>query len=163
MLKPGDVAPEFELPDETGMLVRLSSLLARGPVVVYFYPADGTRVCTAEACMFRDVYSELAAAGVQVVGISPQSVESKARFKAALDATGRLPFPLLADVGREVARKWGALGLLGLPILGGVRRVTYLVGKDGRIVDVVAAELSVGRHEEFVRKVLDSGSRDQVR
>jgi|SRR6185295_17070320 len=154
MLKPGDLAPEFELPDETGTPVRLSALLARGPVVVYFYPADGTRVCTAEACMFRDAYSELAAAGVQVVGISPQSVESKARFKASFKADQPLPFPLLADVERDVAKKWGAVGLFGIPLLGGVRRVTYLVGKDGRVVDVVAADLSVGKHEEFVRRAV---------
>lgn len=153
MLHAGDTAPEFALPDETGRIVRLSELRAAGRVVVYFYPADFTPVCTAEACMFRDLDAELAAAELRVVGISPMSAAVKAKFKAA----NRLPFPLLVDAGCRTARAYGAARFFagwGLPLPGAVKRVTYLIGEDGRVVDSVASELRVGAHEAFVKRAL---------
>lgn len=163
MLNIGDSAPDFTLADDAGARVSLSGLLASGPVVLYFYPADFTPVCTAEACMFRDWTTELAAAGVRVIGISPQGTESKKKFKAK----HALSFPLLADPEKVAIRAYGAGFLFGMF----TRRVTYLVepvgGEAGAavrgvIADRAVADLSVKPHEAFVKRVLakhGSGSR----
>jgi peroxiredoxin Q/BCP len=148
MLRPGDTAPDFELTDDRNRKVRLSSLLREGPLILYFYPADFTPVCTREACMFRDVHEDLAARGVRVLGVSTQAPETHARFRQRHG----LPFPLLADTDKSVARAYGALGFLGLAL----RRISYLIGKDGRILDVVRADLRLGRHQEFVGRVLET-------
>lgn len=154
MLSIGDPAPDFALPDAKGAQVSLADLLRNGSCVVYFYPADATPVCTAEACMFRDRYSELRAAGISVAGISPQGTASKKKFAEARN----LPFTLLADENGDVIRAWGARGLLGLPIPFGVRRVTYLVSPDRTIADRAVADLRVGPHAEFVQRVLEKRS-----
>lgn len=149
MLQPGDAAPPFALPDDTGEVRSLAELLRGGPLVLYFYPADFTPVCTAEACAFRDAASELAAAGVRVVGVSPQGVESKARFKAK----HRLTFTLLADADGSVAKAYRARGWFGvLPF--GTRRVTYVVSTDGRIAAAHASGMSARSHEVFAREAL---------
>lgn len=151
MLKAGMNAPDFSLTDDAGKPVTLKDLLAHGPLVLYFYPADFTPVCTAEACMFRDAGAILASAGVRVVGVSPQGHESHARFKKAHG----LNFSLLSDPGRTAAKAYGATGMFGfLPF--GVRRVTYLITKQGIIADAVAAEFSVGKHEEFAKRAIES-------
>lgn len=147
MLNVGEKAPEFTLPDEAGVAVSLAEQLARGPVVVYFYPRDFTPVCTAEACMFRDVHEDLVAAGVRVLGVSTQSSSSHAKFKRML----KLPFPLLADREKEVARAFGVLSMFGLV----VRRATFLVMPGGVIADREVADLSAGAHERFVKRVLE--------
>ncbi|MGH8403634.1 MAG: peroxiredoxin, partial [Gammaproteobacteria bacterium] len=72
MLNPGDIAPDFELPDQDGEPVHLAGLLAHGPVLLYFYPADFTPVCTREACTFRDLLPAMVRKGVTLIGISPQ-------------------------------------------------------------------------------------------
>jgi len=82
MLNVGDIAPDFELKDQSGSTVSLDQLLEKGDLVLYFYPADFTRVCTAEACAFRDAYDDLSEVKVQVVGISPQGADSHSRFAA---------------------------------------------------------------------------------
>jgi peroxiredoxin Q/BCP len=154
MLKIGDPAPDFTLNDDTGKPVSLSSLLASGPVVLYIYPADFTPVCTAEACMFRDWTAELGAAGVRVVGISPQGTDSKQKFKQK----HALSFPLLADPEKVVIRSYGASFLFGMF----TRRVTYLIepvkassgGPPGVIADRAIADLTVKPHEAFVKRVL---------
>lgn len=151
MLNIGDAAPDFTLADDSGSSVSLAGLLRSGPVVLYFYPADFTPVCTAEACMFRDWTGRLADAGVRVFGISPQSVGSKAKFKQK----HMLNFPLLADPYKAAIRAYGAAFLFGLF----TRRVTYLVepgqpGKPGLIADRVVADMTVGPHEAFVQRVL---------
>lgn len=154
MLIIGDPAPDFTLNDDTGKPVSLASLLASGPVVLYFYPADFTPVCTAEACMFRDWTAELGAAGVRVIGISPQGTESKQKFKQK----HALSFPLLADPEKTAIRAYGATFLLGMF----TRRVTYLIepgatsgaGTPGIIADRAVADLTVKPHEAFVKRVL---------
>lgn len=143
MLKPGDHAPEFTLPDQDGKPVRLSELLKSGPAVVYFYPADFTPGCTKEACSIRDMHDDIAEAGMQVIGISPQEAESHQKFRARYG----LPFTLLSDPDKTVVKAWGVDGPLGI----GVRRATFLVGIDGVIADAVLADIRVGRHEEFIR------------
>lgn len=146
MMKPGDRAPDFTLPDQDGREVRLAQLLEDGPLVLYFYPADFTPGCTKEACTIRDLHDEIAAAGMRVVGVAPQDAASHARFRAEHD----LPFTLLADRDKAVIRAWGVDGPLGI----GVRRATFLIGGDGIIRDAVLADIRIGRHEEFIRAAI---------
>lgn len=146
MLEAGDHAPDFTLPDQDGRPVSLRNLLADGPLVLYFYPADFTPGCTKEACSIRDMHDEIAAAGMRVVGISPQDATSHARFRDQ----HQLPFTLLADPGKAAVKAWGVDGPLGV----GVRRATFLVGADGVIRDAVLADLRISRHEEFIRKAI---------
>jgi thioredoxin-dependent peroxiredoxin len=151
LLKPGDTAPDFTLPDEVGRPVSLGVLLGVGPVALVFYPRDFTPVCTREVCMVRDAHSELAAAGISVLGISADSVESHERFRAQHGLT----FPLRADVDKTVCRAYGALGLFGF----GTRRITYLIGRDFKIVDAVNAALRVGAHEALLQRALSAATR----
>jgi thioredoxin-dependent peroxiredoxin len=145
MLKIGDSAPDFELPDQDGRLLRLSTLLKRGPLLLYFYPADFTLVCTREACAFRDLQPKLAANGVSVIGISPQNSASHARFRAKHG----LNFSLLTDPEKLVIRAYGCDGLLGF----GVKRVSYLIGQDGCIKDIARAALRIGPHTALAHDV----------
>lgn len=146
MLKPGDMAPEFEAEDQDGNVQSLSALLQSGELILYFYPADFTPVCTAEACAFRDNYAGLDELGIRLVGVSPQSAASHKRFAAAHD----LPFPLLADERKAIIRAYGVSGPLGF----GVRRATYLIGADGIIRNRVVSDLFVGSHVDFIRQVM---------
>lgn len=146
MLKTGTRAPDFTLPDENGDDMALADLLDSGPLILYFYPADFTPGCTKEACDIRDLHGQLSAAGLQVVGVSPQDAESHRRFR---DKHG-LPFKLLCDEGKEVIRRYDADGPLGI----GVRRVTYLISADGEIADAVQADLMIGRHRAFIEKAI---------
>lgn len=143
MLEPGTEAPDFTLPDETGRPVHFADVLARGPVLLFFYPADFTPGCTREVCALRDVHTPLVIAGTTVLGVSPQTGESHLRFRARY----QLPFRLLADPGREVVRAYGCEGPFGL-----VRRTSYLIDSDRRILDAVRADLRIGRHRDFAKR-----------
>ncbi len=143
MLAIGARAPEFTLPDADGQSVSLHSLLVRGPLILYFYPADFTAGCTREACQIRDLSPQIEASGLQVAGVSPQDSESHKAFRDK----HRLPFILLSDVGRCVVRMYGVRGPLGL----GVRRATFLINTDRRILDAVVADMRIGVHARFVR------------
>ncbi len=146
MLKAGERAPEFTLPDETSTDRSLTQFLSVGAIVLYFYPADFTPGCTRQACVLRDIHAEIESAGLRVVGISPQSPESHAKFKARY----KLPFVLLSDEQKTVIKMYGVNGPLGL----GVRRATYLIDGSRRIRDAVLADFKIGRHEDFVRKAV---------
>lgn len=146
MLEVGDIAPEFTLPDENDNQVSLTSLLTDGPLVLYFYPADFTPVCTMQACAFRDRYKDVEKAGVRIVGISPQSAASHRRFRDMFS----LPFPLLHDEGRVAIKAFGVEGFFGL----GVRRATFLIGQDRKILERVVADLLLGSHIDLVREVV---------
>lgn len=146
MLKPGDMAPDFEAQDQDGTIHSLEALLQSGDLILYFYPADFTPVCTAEACAFRDNYAGLDELGIQLVGVSPQSAATHKRFAAAHD----LPFPLLADERKAIIGAYGVNGPLGF----GVRRATYLIGADGVIQNRVVSDLFVGSHVDFIRQVM---------
>ena len=148
MLEAGHAAPDFTLPDHAGRKVSLHALLDSSPVVLFFYPGDFTPVCTREVCMVRDLYAVLSAAGLSVLGVSPDSVASHKRFRQQYE----LPYTLLADSDKRVIRAYGVDGLLGF----GVRRATFLIGRDGVIRDVVSAALRLGRHEAFLRQALQS-------
>ena len=133
MLEAGQPAPDFTLPDQDGNDVSLSDFRGR-PVVVYFYPRDNTPGCTTQACDIRDQWAEFESAGAAVVGISPDSVESHAKFRGEHD----LPHTLLADPERTVMEPWGAYGektLYGKKTVG-VIRSTVLVDADGNVAKV---------------------------
>jgi peroxiredoxin Q/BCP len=150
MLAKGTRAPEFELADQDGRKHTLKSLLAGGPLILYFYPADFTPGCTKEACSFRDLHQDLMKAKLRVVGVSPQDVASHRKFADEHD----LNFPLLADPDKVAVKAYDVDGPLGF----GVRRGTYLIGKDGLIQDSVLADLRIGAHEAFVLNAIKSGA-----
>jgi peroxiredoxin Q/BCP len=149
LLKVGDNAPDFTLPDEDGRPVTLGSLRAAGPVLLVFYPRDFSPMCTRQLSMFRDRYTQLTAAGVVVLGISTDDLESHRRFRQTLD----LPFRLLADVDQTVCHAYDVLGLFGI----NTRRVTYVVGRDGRIAGVAKATLRMQTHAALLKRVLQRG------
>ncbi len=133
VLSKGFPAPDFTLSDETGATKRLSDFKGR-PVVLYFYPKDDTPGCTTEACNFRDEYSAYVDADVVILGVSPDSPSSHAKFKEKYS----IPFPLLADVGHKVCDQygvWGPKNFMGREYEG-VLRTTFLVDANGRIAKV---------------------------
>lgn len=143
----GDVVEDFELPDETGTVRTLSELLANGPVVLFFYPAAMTMGCTKESCHFRDLAAEFAAAGAQRVGISADSVEKQHQFseKHAFD------YPLLSDADGRVARAMGVARKTGLP-----KRVTFVIGQDRHVIEVVRSEVRMSVHADRALEALRS-------
>jgi peroxiredoxin Q/BCP len=146
MLKVGSEAPDFTLRNDRGGETSLTELLADGPLVLYFYPADFTPGCTREACSIRDIHDELADVGLTVAGISPQGVDSHARFRKTHD----LPFVLLSDPDKIAIKLYDVDGMFGI----GVRRATYLVNEEQVIQDAVLADIFIGEHEEFIRKAI---------
>lgn len=148
MLATGELAPDFELPDQDGRKRRLGDLLAGRPLILYFYPADFTPGCTREACDLRDLHTQILSAGLRVVGVSPQSPESHRRFRDEHS----LPFMLLSDEDKVAIKAFGVDGPLGI----GVRRATFLIDGKRRIVDAVLADLRISRHQEFVQRAIAS-------
>ena len=127
-LTPGDRAPDFTLPDDTGAQVSLSDFRGKR-VIVYFYPAAMTPGCTTQACDFSDSLERLRASGTEVLGISPDSPDKLARFR---DRDG-LTITLLSDADKTVMTDWGAYGEKKLygKVVEGVIRSTVVVGEDG--------------------------------
>jgi peroxiredoxin Q/BCP len=149
-IKEGQPAPDFALPNQEGREVRLSDLRGR-PVVLYFYPRDNTPGCTREACAFRDRQRELETAGAVVLGISPDSVASHARFHARYN----LNFDLLADADHAVAERYGAwrektrFGRKSM----GIQRSTFLIDARGK-VRRVWKQVQVDGHDQEVLAAL---------
>ena len=132
-LTSGIPAPDFELSDDTNTPRRLSSYRGK-PVILYFYPKDDTPGCTKEACNFRDDYSAYEKAGIAILGVSPNTSRSHARFKTKY----QLPFPLLADEDHKVSElyaAWGFKKFMGREYEG-VLRTTYLIDAQGNIARV---------------------------
>jgi thioredoxin-dependent peroxiredoxin len=151
-MKPGDVVSDFELPDENGNPRKLSDFLANGPVVLFFYPAALTYGCTKESCHFRDLKAEFEAAGAQRVGISADKVEKQKQFsdKHSFD------YPLLSDPERKVADMLGVKR--GSFSITPVKRTTFVIDKDFKILDVIHNEVNMNRHAERSLEVLRSRS-----
>jgi thioredoxin-dependent peroxiredoxin len=129
-LAPGDLAPDFTLPDAEGNLVKLADFRGKR-VVLYFYPRDNTPGCTKEACGFRDVYPDYQAQDVVVLGISMDDAKSHTKFVQKFD----LPFPLLSDLEGQVAAAYDSYGLkkfMGKEYMGVIRN-TFLIDPDGKI------------------------------
>lgn len=145
-MKTGDPAPDFELPDSAGKLVRLSDFAGKKPVVLYFYPKDETPGCTAEACAFRDSYEAFREAGAEVIGVSSDSEESHKRFAEH----HRLPFTLLCDHGAKVRKLYDVPPTMGL--LPG--RVTYVVDKKGVVRHVFDSQFNPKKHVVEALRIL---------
>jgi len=132
LLKEGEIAPPFTTQMVTGESVAPVSLadFHGKKVVLYFYPKDETSGCTKEACAFRDGYSRYTNAGLVVLGCSVDSADEHKQFISK----NSLPFPLLVDPDKTIAKAYGAAN--GIPILGLDRRITYIIDENGKILKV---------------------------
>ena len=147
-MKTGDQAPDFELNDQTGTTVRLSELLEKGPIALFFYPAAMTYGCTKESCHFRDLSAEFEAVGAQRVGISRDEVAKQKQF----DEKHSLGYPLLSDPDRKVADAFGVKG--GLLGVSPVKRATFVIDRDRTVKAVIASEVSMNTHADKALEVL---------
>jgi len=139
----GDAMPDSTLQGTNGP-VQLRERIGK-PLVVYFYPKDGTYVCTREACAFRDSYEDFVAAGADVIGISRDDVKSHDGFKS----NHKLPFTLLSDPDGKVAATWGVRGPLGL-----TKRVTFVFDKQGVVRHRFESMLRAGKHVDEALEVI---------
>lgn len=143
----GTAAPPFSGTDQHGTPLSLDELRARGPIVLYFYPHDFTLGCTRQACMFRDAFEDLTGLGASIVGVSVDDEHSHRSFARE----HRLPFSLLSDADHALARAYGVLRTLGL----GVQRATFVIDRAGIVRAAIHSELSMSRHVDDTRRVLD--------
>jgi peroxiredoxin Q/BCP len=143
VLAEGQQAPLFTLPDQHAAERPLSDFLAQGPVVLFFYPAASTPVCTAQACHFRDLAAEFAELGAVRVGISTDSVAKQGNFASRQG----FDYPLLSDADGSVAAAFGVKrGLLGA--LAPVKRTTFVIEQDGTIGAVIKSEFNANAHAD---------------
>jgi peroxiredoxin Q/BCP len=149
-LEPISVAPEFTAPDETGKDRTLAEFRGR-PLVLYFYPKDGTPGCTREACAFRDEWQRITHTGAQVVGVSLDSVQSHAEFKQK----HALPFPLLSDTDGRVLEAYG----VPRSPKGYASRTTFIIDSQGMIRRIFP-EVDPAVHVREVLEVLDKLARE---
>jgi len=144
-MREGDVVPDFELPDQDGTARSLSGLLADGPVVLFFYPAAMTGGCTKEACHFRDVGADYKSAGAQRVGISMDAVDKQKQFSDQHS----FDYPLLADTDGKVAESFGVRrGKFGAKLGAPVKRATYVIGTDRKIIKAIHSETKMDVHAD---------------
>jgi peroxiredoxin Q/BCP len=142
----GDHAPEFTWSSLTGEQMCLSDFRDKKVVVLFFYPKDGTAVCTKEACAFRDAYDRFVEAGAVVIGVSGDSAESHSAFAAQHN----LPFYLVSDRDGSLRQAFGVPKTLGL--LPG--RVTYVIDEGGIVRLVFSAPMTASRHVSEAIKVV---------
>jgi peroxiredoxin Q/BCP len=150
----GDQAHDFTLTADSGEEVSLSDYRGKRVVVLYFYPKDNSRGCTAEACAFRDTYEAFLDAGAEVIGISSDSVSSHEMFSGR----NRLPFVLLSDRGAAVRKRYGVPTTLGL--LPG--RVTYVIDRQGVIRHLFSSQLDIDGHVQKALAVVTRLQNDPV-
>ncbi|MGH3743301.1 MAG: peroxiredoxin [Mycobacteriales bacterium] len=149
-MKVGDTVPDFELPDQDGTPRRLSTMLADGPVVLFFYPAAMTTGCTKESCHFRDMKAEYEQAGAQRVGISTDPVDRQKLFSD----THRFDYPLLSDESGEVATTFGVKRSGLLAKAAPVKRRTFVIGRDAKVAYVISSELKFDQHADEALRAL---------
>jgi peroxiredoxin Q/BCP len=143
----GDVIPEFTLPNENNEMVTVSKS-DQEKRVIYFYPKDDTKVCTAQACSFRDWQSELNALGYRVIGISSDSPSSHQKFIAKHN----LNFTLLSDQGGKVRKQFGAASLVGII----PSRKTFVIDENGTIEFIYNALFESEEHVEAIKQFLNN-------
>ena len=145
MLKEGDVIPDFSLPDHSNKMVSISSTDGKKRVI-YFYPKDNTRVCTEQACAFRDWQDDLTELGYEVIGISSDSPKTHLVFKA----NHQLGFMLLSDVNGKVRKSFGSSLFFNLIPL----RKTYVVNEKGRIEFIYESFFEGKEHIEKIKNYI---------
>jgi peroxiredoxin Q/BCP len=145
----GQDAPPFEVVASDGRKLKLEDFRGKKNVVLYFYPKDFTPICTKETCGFRDMYDELTGKDTEVIGVSLDSDESHRKFAEH----HKVPFPLVADRNKELAKAYGAYGGLRA-VLGNAKRITFVIDKKGKIAAVFESELRAGKHLDGVRETL---------
>lgn len=143
----GDVIPEFTLPNENNEMVTVSKS-DQEKRVIYFYPKDNTKVCTAQACSFRDWQSELNALGYSVIGISSDSPSSHQKFIAKHN----LNFTLLSDQGGKVRKQFGAASFVGII----PSRKTFVIDENGTIEFIYNALFESEEHVEAIKQFLNN-------
>ena len=142
----GTVAPDFTMKDNDDKDIKLSELCRAKDVVVYFYPKDFTPGCTNEAAEFTRDYKRFKDAGIEVVGVSPDTEESHRRFRQKMG----IPYSLVADTKKEVSRAYGVYGpksFMGREYIG-VNRSTFLINKTGKIIKVFKRVKPAGHSQE---------------
>jgi len=144
----GDKAPDFELSDASGKRVRLSDMLGKKVVVLFFYPKDGSPICTAEACAFRDAYHVFVEAGAEVVGISSDAAESHRRFADR----HALPFVLLSDEDGKVRKLYGVSKTMGLM----PGRATYVIDEAGIVRHTFTSQWAAKKHVNEALRIVRS-------
>ncbi|MCF6243113.1 MAG: peroxiredoxin [Bacteroidales bacterium] len=149
-LKVGDKAPDFSLLNQKGEKITLKQLIKDSVLVLYFYPKDETKGCTAQACKFRDDYEQFKEIGARVVGISSDSVLAHQKFIQ----NHNLPFMLLADIDGKVRKEYEVPKTLGL-IPG---RVTYIINRQGKIIHIFNSQLNPKKHVSVAISVIKSVS-----
>ena len=150
MIEEGKPAPDFELQSDRGETVRLSDFRGK-PVVLYFYPKDDTPGCTAEACEFRDTYETYRQRGVEILGVSPDTVASHEKFKSKY----QLPFTLLADPEHKTAEEygvWGERSFAGKKYLG-INRSTLLIDEEGNVARAMLGIKPAGHALDVLEKL----------
>jgi peroxiredoxin Q/BCP len=148
-LRIGQKAPDFTVTSSAGRTLKLSEFNGKKNVVLYFYPGDFTAVCTKETCMFRDVYEDLASQDTEVIGVSTDSDASHRKFSERYS----LPFSLVSDENKALARVYEATGLLG-NLMGRTTRITYVIDKKGEIAGVFEGMLDASKHVDGARELI---------
>lgn len=155
-MREGDKVEDFTATLDDGRTIGFFDLLQDGPVVVFFYPKAFTPGCTAEACHFRDLAAEFAAAGAQRIGVSRDDASTQAAFREQ----HRLDFPLIADRDGAVARRFGAKR----PSILWSKRQTFVIDTDGTVVKAISSERDMQVHaDEALRALAGLRTRDDLR
>lgn len=147
-LQVGDKAPDFKAKDQNGKTVSLKDFKGK-KVALYFYPEDDTSVCTVQACNFRDNYPQLQDEGYEVIGVSPQGVESHKKFETKYS----LPFTLLADEDKKIINAYGVWGLKKLygNEFMGIQRATFVIDEKGKIAQIIGRALSKKSSQQVLK------------
>ncbi len=144
----GQKAPTFKSKDQNGNTISLSDFKGK-KLVIYFYPADDTPVCTVQSCNLRDNYALLKKEGYTVLGISPDGVVSQKKFETKFD----LPFTLVTDEKKEIVNKygvWGEKNMYGNIVIG-VHRTTFIIDEKGVIVKIFLKPKNKAHAEEIIK------------
>jgi thioredoxin-dependent peroxiredoxin len=144
----GDKAPDFAAKDQDGNTVRLKDLRGQ-KAVLFFYPADDTPACTAEACNLRDNYKRFQSQGYSLIGISPDDEKSHKKFAKKY----KLPFPLLPDPDHKIAKAYGVWGpkkLFGINYIGLIR-TTFVIDEKGKIEEVIGRVLTKKHSQQILK------------
>ncbi len=150
----GKKAPAFNLQNQKGEKIRLSSFAGEKNVVLYFYPKAMTPGCTVQACGIRDSKKEFAKLDTVVLGVSPDPVSRLEKFREKQD----LNFDLLSDENHVIAEKYGVWGLkkfMGREFMG-ILRTSFIIGKDGKIKEVISKVNTKTHHDDVIRYIKEN-------